>query len=199
MITISRGINSDLEDYLERRKKSIDFDTENKKKTKKSHNKYNEKSEKDLTNNKEIKNKNNFFKRFLSFFTDEEENEMEENYDKEEIESLKDKNLKQESDEKKDLSDNEKYEDENLEVNEKSKKRKSFFDKIKSWFSEEAEYDEESDEVKEKEELPEDLKEILKIQNKWLSKLPQEELHNFKNSEDYKKYKETLKKYNLIK
>jgi len=47
--------------------------------------------------------------------------------------------------------------------------------------------------------IPDDIREVLKIQNKWIRKLPSELIKKFKESEDYNNYKETLKKYNLIK
>jgi len=44
-----------------------------------------------------------------------------------------------------------------------------------------------------------DIKEALKIVNKWMGKLPPKKLQEFKNSEDFTRYKDLLKKHNLIK
>jgi len=84
------------------------------------------------------------------------------------------------------------------EKHEKNLPKKGFFSSFKNWFS--ASEDETG--VEKKEEQPvfsQDIKEVLKIQNRWLMKLPQKTIKEFKDSEDYKIYKDTLKKYNLIK
>jgi len=47
--------------------------------------------------------------------------------------------------------------------------------------------------------VPQDIKEAMRIQNSWLRKLPHNLMTGFKNSEDYKRYQEILKKYDLIK
>lgn len=59
----------------------------------------------------------------------------------------------------------------------------------------------EADEIEENEAyvLDEDIKRVLKIQNDLVKKLPPEEIKKFKDSEDFIFYKETLKRYNLIK
>ncbi len=44
-----------------------------------------------------------------------------------------------------------------------------------------------------------DLINLLKIQQRWLDKLPADKKKEFKTSEDFKTYKEVLKKYELIK
>ena len=84
------------------------------------------------------------------------------------------------------------------------KKGKSLFGTIKSWLSFDEDNDTEvkedaAEEKREKSSVPEDIKEALKIQNRWMMKLPAKELKEFKASEDYKLYKEILKKHNLIK
>ncbi|MBD3204069.1 hypothetical protein GF327_07260 [Candidatus Woesearchaeota archaeon] len=66
------------------------------------------------------------------------------------------------------------------------------------------EYDDENDFEFEQEKvsqeiLPEDVKNIIKIQHKWINKLPSEKIKEFKKSEDFKLYKDILQKYNLIK
>jgi hypothetical protein len=48
-------------------------------------------------------------------------------------------------------------------------------------------------------ELPEDVKEALKIQNRWLARLSPEHINEFRSSQDYENYKSILRKYNLIK
>lgn len=47
--------------------------------------------------------------------------------------------------------------------------------------------------------LPEDIKDVLRIQNEWLKYLSSYDIKRFKESEDFKTYKEVLSKYNLIK
>jgi hypothetical protein len=75
-----------------------------------------------------------------------------------------------------------------------------FFASIKNWFagSEDIEEAEEAEEENAPV-LEVDIKEALKIQNKWLMKLPAKTIREFKESEDYARYKEILVKYNLIK
>lgn len=55
------------------------------------------------------------------------------------------------------------------------------------------------EEVQDEYTLNEDVKDALKILTGWLKQLPPEKLKRFKESEDFEKYKEILKKYNLIK
>lgn len=48
-------------------------------------------------------------------------------------------------------------------------------------------------------EIEEDeVKEVLRITVKWLKMLPPEEIEDIKDSQEFKRYKELLKKYNLI-
>ena len=58
---------------------------------------------------------------------------------------------------------------------------------------------EEIDEFEEEFELNEDIKDIIKILTNWIKQLPPEKLKSFKESEDFERYKEILKRYNLIK
>ncbi|MEM3373865.1 MAG: hypothetical protein QXE31_01460 [Candidatus Woesearchaeota archaeon] len=196
MIKITKDINFELDEYLEKRKKeNPNYEKKIIKKDKKNI----EDIKKDINDEKEIKTKKpkkGIIKRFLDFISGDEDNMEEETLD-ENIKSKKDEN----SLETKREENNEINYNDDLKSEKKAKKSKGFFAKIRSWFSEEAEFDEEEEEtIEEKKEiLPDDIKEVLKIQNKWLSKLPKEVLHEFKNTEDYQKYKETLKKYNLIK
>jgi len=46
--------------------------------------------------------------------------------------------------------------------------------------------------------VPNDLKKLLRIANNQIKILPSESMAKFKSSDDYEFYKETLKKYNLI-
>jgi len=91
----------------------------------------------------------------------------------------------------------ENYSDDEFEEEyEEAEEKGGFFSGIKKWFSSDVE------EVVEEEyepELPEDLKDILRIQNKWLKKLPAKEMKLFKESQDYQVYKDVLKRYGLIK
>lgn len=76
--------------------------------------------------------------------------------------------------------------------------KKGIFSALKGWLS--PDFEMEDPEGEEEEVLVnEDLKDILKIQNKWLSKLPAEKMREFKESDDYKTYKDTLARYKLIK
>lgn len=47
--------------------------------------------------------------------------------------------------------------------------------------------------------VDEEMKELLKVLHKWLEQLPYDKKEQFKRSEDFQKYKETLRRYNLIK
>ena len=91
--------------------------------------------------------------------------------------------------------------DETMEEESSHGKKKSVFSRIKEWLS----FDENDEEVVDmpQEEvhslLFDDMKEALKIQNKWLNKLPSDVKKEFKGSEDFKRYKEILEKHNLIK
>lgn len=46
--------------------------------------------------------------------------------------------------------------------------------------------------------LGEDIKEVLKIQHKWLEKLSKKTIKEFRESDDYITYRTVLEKYNLI-
>ncbi len=74
--------------------------------------------------------------------------------------------------------------------------RQSLIDKIKSWlmFQDVEDIDDDMEPL-----VEEEIKEVLKIQNKWLSKLSASKIKEFKESGDYNTYKEFLKKYKLIK
>jgi hypothetical protein len=89
----------------------------------------------------------------------------------------------------------EKTEEEIKEEYEK-KNKKGFFARL---FAKKHEEDEEEFEEHEDLTLNDDVKRVLKIQNDLIKKLPLEEIRAFKESEDFIFYKETLKRYNLIK
>jgi nucleoside diphosphate kinase len=91
-------------------------------------------------------------------------------------------------------------EEEEKELCQYPKQKTGLLATIKSWFFVEDKHEEVvPDEKIETPVIDEDLKDVLKRLNKWLTKLPKKTITKFKNSEDYKIYKETLKKYNLIK
>jgi len=84
-------------------------------------------------------------------------------------------------------------EDEELDEEEfEERPRPTIFGRLSGWMSKD-------EEPPSQPVVSDDLVEALKIQNKWLAKLPGDKIREFKASEDYKKYKEILKKYNLIK
>lgn len=58
---------------------------------------------------------------------------------------------------------------------------------------------EEFDTLEEVPVLDEDVKEVLKRLHKWVEKLPNRQMREFKISEDFEMYKDLLKKYGLIK
>jgi hypothetical protein len=64
------------------------------------------------------------------------------------------------------------------------------------------EYEEEQEQEYQSEEpvmINQDIKDIIKLQHKWINKLPKNEIKKFKESEDFQNYKYILEKYNLIK
>lgn len=76
------------------------------------------------------------------------------------------------------------------------------FSKLKNFFGPGKDDDfDDAQEEKAAEALPldEEIKEVLKLTHKWITKLPPEELHAFRTSPDFEKYKTVLKKYGLIK
>lgn len=75
------------------------------------------------------------------------------------------------------------------------KQSKGFLTSFRNWFS----VDNNKEVQEESPAMSNDVKEILKIGNKWLAKLPANVMKDFKNSDDYEKYKETLKRYKLVK
>ena len=126
----------------------------------------------------------NILHKILDFISGEKE-EIAEEMAEEEIEELEEV-AKTEIDE---------LEDELEELEERP--RLSIVDKIKRWLYIQDEMP--LDEVEDREMVDEEIKTALKIQNKWLSQLSNKKIKEFKDSEDYEKYKEILEKYNLIK
>jgi hypothetical protein len=55
------------------------------------------------------------------------------------------------------------------------------------------------EEYEEEPSVDEELREAIKILHKWIEKLPKKELNEFKNSPDFAKYKDALKKLKMIK
>ena len=84
--------------------------------------------------------------------------------------------------------------EEEIKTEFEKKQKKGFFARLFSKRYEDEEFEEHEDFT-----LNEDIKRVLKIQNDLVKKLPPEEIKKFKDSEDFIFYKETLKRYNLIK
>lgn len=79
-------------------------------------------------------------------------------------------------------------------------KNKGILNSVKGFFNKETKPEPEKKPAENKTlALPEDIKEVLRLQNKWLMLLPGRTIREFKESEDYRVYKETLQKYGLIK
>ena len=147
-----------------------------------------EEAEEDIKIEEEVKKEN---KPFWSFFTDifktepklaepeenlEEAEELEEEY--KDLEGMEE--------------DVEELEDEIEE------KKESVFRRLFNIFKTKPK-EEIIEEVQDEYTLNEDVKDALKILTNWLKQLPPEKLKRFKESPDFEKYKEILKKYNLIK
>ena len=82
---------------------------------------------------------------------------------------------------------------------EEKEEREGIFARVRNWLF----VSEDGEEVIVEEErvpmLPEDLKETLRIANSWLGKLPAKSMRQFKQSDDYTIYKQTLEQYGLVK
>ena len=76
------------------------------------------------------------------------------------------------------------------------KAKKSLFSFMDDWFGEE---DHKNETKEDGHSVPDDIKDVLRLQNKWLTKLSPVAIMEFKDSGDYVVYKETLKKYKLLK
>jgi len=79
------------------------------------------------------------------------------------------------------------------------KRKKDLLSKLFGWLGGEEDTAAEEVAIQAHAEVNEDLKDALKIQNKWLQKLPAQSIRDFKASEDYKRYREILEKYKLLK
>ncbi len=118
--------------------------------------------------------KKTVFQKFMDFIAGTEEDMPEQNKEKpEEVEDEK-------------------------ELEKYDKKSKGMFNSMKNFFSSRETMPEEKP-VEEKKGLPEDIKEVLRIQNRWIAMLPARDIRDFKQSPDYTYYKDTLQKYGLIK
>ena len=125
----------------------------------------------------------------------EEAEELEEGY--EELEDLEGemKEIERLEEEYEDLDE---MEEDVEELEEQiDRKKENIFKRMFGMFKFEPK--EEIDEFEEEFELNEDIKDIIKILTNWIKQLPPEKLKSFKESEDFERYKEILKRYNLIK
>ncbi len=130
--------------------------------------------------------KKSFWNILMNFFKAKEKNELEAE-EKEEVEELKD--------EYDDLDEMEEdVEDLEEQIDEK---KESIFKKLLNVFK--AKPKNEVEEFDEMLELNEDVKDVIKTLTKWIKELPPEKIKQFKESDDFKKYKEVLSNYNLIK
>lgn len=68
-----------------------------------------------------------------------------------------------------------------------------------NYYEEELEQEPDSLESSEKKDELEEIKQVIKILHKWLEQLPSDKINQFKRSDDFKKYKESLDKLGLIK
>jgi len=101
----------------------------------------------------------------------------------------------------------EEYEDlEEVEENideakeEVEEKKENIFRRLVNMFSfYKKKREDENIEQEDGESLNDDVKETLKILTEWIKKLPPEKMKQFKESDDFVKYKDVLKKYGLIK
>ncbi|MBN1502499.1 hypothetical protein JW930_03065 [Candidatus Woesearchaeota archaeon] len=89
------------------------------------------------------------------------------------------------------------------ETEEVKKPKRGAFSSIFDWLfidkeEDETEGFEEESNAPEESQIPEDIKEALKIQHKWLEKLSAKRIKEFKESDDYSNYRLILEKYKLI-
>lgn len=139
--------------------------------------------------NEYISQKRSIFQKFLDFISGESIEPIDDD-------SLLDENLEESIESKPERETQEEQEFEEME----DKPKQSIFAKIRSFLYFQKDNEEIILEGEEFETLVDDeIKEALKIQNKWLKELPASKIREFKCSKDYEKYKEILEKYNLIK
>lgn len=179
---VQKSFNREMDSYLSDRVKPLELDSSTKKKKSQD-----EKAE-------VHKEKIPFYQRIIRYFHTDKKGEIVE----EEIDvGVKDEEIAEVEEMDKDFEDFEE------EVVIKTK-RKGVIERIFSFILPGIEDDIREEEFEtvassEQFELPDDLKEALKIQNKWLKKLDPEIISEFKSSEDYDNYKIILQKYGLIK
>lgn len=133
----------------------------------------------------------NMIDKFLDFILGEETSKPE----VKEIEKIE-KEIEEEIKEEKE------FEEELKEIDQKPKK--GFFQKIKQviFFNKDEDdviYEEIETQKEVKPDINEEIKEALKIQNRWLTRLSPKEIKRFKQSEDYTRYVEILEKHKLLK
>ncbi len=181
-ITISqKNFNVDMDTYLSRRKKPVSKKTKPKPKAKVTEKEF---KEEEL---EYYKREKNMIDKFLDFILGEKKEP--------EVKEIED--IEEEIEEQ--IIEEEEFEEELDEI-QKEDKKISFFTRLKQLFffgddEEDVLYDEELDEPI----IDEEIKEVLKIQNKWLTKLSAKEIKKFKESSDYSRYVEILEKHNLLK
>lgn len=187
MVQISKaGFNKEMDNYLSKVKSTESEKKESKKKKKPAEREV-EAAEFKEEEKEYYTSKKTLFQKAIGFFTGEEAKPMQEDKETEDI-----------SEEEKELE----------EYSKPDRKKGSVFSRLKGWFAADDDPGDGSQIQKEakeedaktpKEAVPADIKEVLRIQNKWLMRLPAKSIKDFKDSEDYKIYKATLKKYGMIK
>jgi hypothetical protein len=134
-------------------------------------------------------------KSFWSFFTDAFKLNLGDEEDLDNAELTEEaKELIEENDELKE--DYEELEDLEEDVEEE---KEGILQKLMSFFSTSKEEPEIIEEVRDEFSLNDDIKDAFRFLTKWIEKLPEKELKKFKESEDFEKYKQVLRKYNMIK
>lgn len=178
MVNISNDFNDELDRYIEKRRSAKPFYKDILKQKKKQDYASSDKEE----GRKMIFG---FLRRRIP--TDEEIQEK--------LEQEKMKRQEAQMDQQDQMEPEEEFYEEEPELREGPVKRlvrKLFFTRV------DEEYEEMPEEIQEEDETQE-LKETIKVLHRWLEKLPPEQITAFKNSEDFEKYKEALKKLGLTK
>jgi hypothetical protein len=104
--------------------------------------------------------------------------------------------MHQKKTEKKEIEELEEEDEVIAEEMEELDKKPGFFSKL---FGKGKQDEFEEEEVEQVDPEIETLKDTIKILHSWLEKLPPEQVQKFRNSPDYEKYKEALRKLKLIK
>ncbi|MFH1400937.1 MAG: hypothetical protein ABIH41_05435 [Nanoarchaeota archaeon] len=84
------------------------------------------------------------------------------------------------------------------DVDERPEEGPGFFAKIMALFGSSAEDADEDMVIPSNPQIPEDVQEVLKITFRWIEKLPKYRLAEFKSSQDFEMYKDTLLKYGVV-